>query len=47
MMKKRIDRVLKLLRMDGNVGERIGTGIFIIGGFIVGLWIGRLILQII
>jgi len=33
--------------MEGSVGERIGTGIVIIVGFIVGVWIGRLLLQII
>jgi hypothetical protein len=42
----RLDRVLKLLRMNGSVGERIGTGFVIVVGFIVGLYIGRLVLQI-
>jgi hypothetical protein len=32
--------------MDGSVGERIGTGVFIIGGFYAGLWLGRQILNI-
>mgnify|MGYP003643123343 CR=1 FL=1 len=41
----RLDRLIKLLRMNGSVGERIGTGIFIVGGFIVGLWLGRLLVQ--
>ena len=42
----RLDRLIKLLRMNGSVGERIGTGIFIVGGFIVGLWLGRLLVQV-
>jgi hypothetical protein len=42
----RLNRLLKLLRMQGSVGERIGTGIFIVGGFIIGLWVGRFLLQI-
>ena len=42
----RWERVLKLLRMDGSVGERIGTGVVIVVGFLVGLYVGRLILQI-
>jgi hypothetical protein len=44
-MKKRWNRVTKLLRMDGSVGERIGTGVFVIGGFVVGLWFGRTLLT--
>jgi hypothetical protein len=32
--------------MNGSVGERIGTGVVIIVGFIVGIWIGRLLLDI-
>ena len=47
MMKKRIDRLLKLLRMDGNVTERIGTAVIIIVGFLIGLHVGRLLLQVI
>jgi hypothetical protein len=43
---ERWNNLKKLLRMDGSVGERIGTGVFIIGGFIVGLWLGRQILNI-
>jgi len=42
----RLDRVLKLLRMEGSVGERIGTGVVIIVGFIVGLHVGRLLLNL-
>jgi len=42
----RLDRLLKLLRMNGSVGERIGTGIVIVGGFIVGLYVGRLLVQV-
>jgi len=36
----------KLLRMDGSVVERIGTGIVIIVGFLVGLYVGRFLLNI-
>jgi hypothetical protein len=32
--------------MEGSVRERIGTAIFIIGGFYAGLWLGRQILNI-
>ena len=32
----RWENLKKLLRMDGSVGERIGTGVLIVGGFIVG-----------
>ena len=42
----RINRVLKLLRMNGSVGERIGTSVVIVVGFLVGLYIGRLLLEI-
>jgi len=42
----RIDRLLRLLRMEGSVGERIGTGIVVIGGFYAGLWFGRLLLTV-
>jgi hypothetical protein len=42
----RWNRVIKLLRMEGSVTERIGTGSVIIGGFIIGLWFGRLLLTI-
>ena len=42
----RWNNLKKLLRMDGSVGERIGTGVFIVGGFTVGLWLGRQILNI-
>ena len=44
---KRWNRVIKLLRMEGSVGERIGTGVVIVVGFLVGLYVGRLLLQII
>ena len=43
----RWNNLKKLLRMDGSVGERIGTGVFIVGGFIVGLWLRRQILELI
>ena len=43
----RWNRLIKLLRMEGSVGERIGTGIVVIAGFLVGLYVGRLLLQII
>ena len=42
----RLDRLLKLLRMEGSVVERIGTGVIIIVGFLVGLHIGRLLLNL-
>ena len=42
----RIDRLLRLLKMEGSVGERIGTGIVIVVGFFVGLYIGRLLLTV-
>jgi hypothetical protein len=32
--------------MEGSVRERIGTGVFIVGGFIIGLAIGRQILNL-
>ena len=43
----RWNRLIKLLRMEGSVGERIGTGIVVIAGFLVGLYVGRLLLEII
>ena len=43
---KRWNRIIELLRMDGSVGTRIGTGVFIIGGFIIGVVLGRLILTV-
>ena len=43
----RLERILKLLRMEGSVGERIGTGAVIVVGFIFGLYVGRLLLGII
>ena len=42
----RLERLLKQLRMDGSVGERIGTGIVIIVGFLIGLYVGRFLLNI-
>ena len=42
----RIERLLRLMRMEGSVGERIGTGVIIAAGFIIGIYIGRLILSI-
>jgi len=32
--------------MEGSVGERIGTGVIIIAGFAIGLWVGRLLLDL-
>jgi len=32
--------------MQGSVAERIGTAIFIVGGFYAGLWLGRQILNL-
>ena len=43
----RLNRILKLLRMEGSVGERIGTGVVIVVSFVIGLYVGRLLLQII
>jgi len=42
----RIKRLIRLLRMNGSVGQRIGTGVVIIVGFIVGIHLGRLLLEI-
>ena len=42
----RLERLKRLLRMEGSVGERIGTGIIIAVGFFVGLYVGRFILNI-
>ncbi len=42
----RLDRLLKLLRMQGSVGERIGTGVVIVIGFLIGLYVGRFLLQL-
>ena len=42
----RIDRLLRLLKMEGSVGERIGTGTVIVVGFFIGLYVGRLLLTI-
>ena len=36
----------RLMRMEGSVAELIGTGISIGGGFVIGLTLGRLILNI-
>jgi|TARA_R110000824_G_scaffold121499_1_gene277597 hypothetical protein len=32
--------------MEGSATDLIGTGVFIVGGFIIGLWLGRQILNI-
>ena len=42
----RLERLMQLIRMDGSVGTRIGTASVIILGFSVGLYVGRMILQI-
>ena len=42
----RINRLLRLLRMEGSVGERIGTGVVIVVGFFVGLYVGRFLLNL-
>ena len=42
----RWDRLIKLLRMNGSVVERIGTGIVIVSGFFIGLYVGRFLLEI-
>jgi len=36
----------KLLRMEGSVVERTGTGIVVIAGFLVGLYVGRFLLNL-
>ena len=41
----RWNNLKKLLRMEGSVRERIGTGVIIIVGFLIGLYVGRLILN--
>ena len=43
----RWNNLKKLLRMEGSVSERIGTGAVIVGGFYAGLWLGRQILELI
>ena len=43
----RLKRLLQLMRMQGSVGERIGTGFVIVVGFLVGLYVGRLLLQLV
>ena len=42
----RLHRILKLLTMEGSVWERIGTGVVIVVGFLVGLHVGRFLLNI-
>ena len=42
----RLDRLLRLLRMEGSVVERIGTGVIIVVGFLVGLHVGRFLLNL-
>jgi len=42
----RMKRLIQLLKMNGSVWQRIGTGVVIVVGFIVGLYIGRLFLEI-
>ena len=42
----RWNRLIKLLRMNGSVMERIGSGVVIVVGFLVGLYVGRFLLEI-
>ena len=42
----RWENLKRLLRMEGSVAELIGTGVFIGGGFVIGLTIGRFFLNI-
>jgi len=42
----RWNNLKKLLRMEGSVVGNITTGAVIISGFIVGLYVGRLLLNI-
>ena len=43
----RLNRLLKLIRMEGSVRECIGTGAVVVTGFFVGLWLGRFLLTIV
>ena len=36
----------KKWKLDGSIPERIGSAVVIISGFIIGLYIGRLILAL-
>ena len=36
----------KLLRMDGSISDLIGTWLFALGGFFIGIILGRLILTL-
>lgn len=42
----RLERLIKLLRMEGSIGERLGTASVIVLGFIVGVGIGRFLQAI-
>ena len=36
----------RLLRMEGSIAELIGSLISVVGGFVVGLWFGRQLLNL-
>ena len=40
----RLERLIRLMRMEGSVGERIATASIIVLGFVVGLSFGRMIM---
>jgi len=43
----RLKRLFRLMRMEGSVGECIGSGAAIIAGFFVGVFITRFLQSII
>jgi hypothetical protein len=43
----RLERLIRLMRMEGSVGERVATASIIILGFVVGLSLGRFLLQLV
>jgi len=43
----RWNNLKKLLRMEGSVVGNITTGAVIVSGFIVGLYVGRFLLELI
>ena len=44
---KRWNNLKKLLRMEGSVVGNITTGAVVVTGFIVGLYVGRFLLELI
>ncbi len=43
---KRLNRVINLLKMEGNIIGRIATGSVIVVGFVIGLYVGRFLLTV-